>query len=142
MSSIRTERIALDTNIYIHAVRRTPGKAACSRIVGEFMGQLHVFIPSEVVRETHRNLDTEEQHEVYRSLNNALEVSEEYGSPPEPVVAHYQSLGAKKGDAVIAASLDAAGVRWLISENRHFLAEIPHLPFQVLTAEQAIALLD
>jgi len=42
---------------------------------------------------------------------------------------------------VIAAHLEAAGVPSLISENRHFLAEISELPFQVFTSQQVVEML-
>src|SRR5436190_916437 len=58
-----------------------------------------------------------------------------------PLRVQIELQGAKKGDALICAELDAAGVRWLVSENRHFLHEIPDLPFAVVSAERALALL-
>ena len=51
------------------------------------------------------------------------------------------TAGAKKGDAAIAAHLEAANIRYFISENRHFLAELPALPFKVLSSEEAVQLL-
>jgi len=58
------------------------------------------------------------------------------------LVRRWQQHGAKKGDAVIAAHLEFAGAGYLISENRHFLAELTGLPFQVITSEEAVRLLD
>jgi hypothetical protein len=43
-------------------------------------------------------------------------------------------LGCKLGDAAVSAYLEEEGVKTLISENRHFLAEITGLPFRVLSA--------
>ena len=54
----------------------------------------------------------------------------------------WEQRGAKKGDAVIAAHLEIAGVRYFISENRHFIAEITNLPFKVLTSEETLRLLS
>jgi len=53
----------------------------------------------------------------------------------------YRTQGAKKGDADIGAQLEAAGVQWLISENRHFLFEIHNLPFTVISAAEVLAML-
>ena len=33
-------------------------------------------------------------------------------------------------------------MRYFISENRHFLTELRDLPFEVLTSEEAVRLLD
>ena len=52
-----------------------------------------------------------------------------------------EQQGAKKGDAVIAAHLEAAKIHYFVSENRHFLTELLASPFQVLTSEEAIQLL-
>lgn len=62
--------------------------------------------------------------------------------PHEDQVEEYRTRGAKKGDADICAQLSLAGIHWLISENRHFLAEITGLPFTVLTSAEALAILQ
>ena len=49
--------------------------------------------------------------------------------------------GAKKGDAVITAYLEAAAIRYLVSENRDFLKELRSLPFTVFSSEEAVRLL-
>ena len=53
----------------------------------------------------------------------------------------WKSQGAKKGDAIITAQLELAGVSLLISDNRHFLHQIPNLPFRVLSSREAVELL-
>ncbi|MGH7455680.1 MAG: hypothetical protein ACRENG_30270 [bacterium] len=50
------------------------------------------------------------------------------------LIEKFQRLGCKLGDAAVAAHLEEEGVETLISENHHFLAEIPNLPFRVLNA--------
>lgn len=142
MSSIRTDLVALDTNIYIYGVRRTPGRTACAQILFEYLPDLRVYVPKEVISELHRNLLPEEQTAVYDAFDEALEVALDYEPPPQSLLAHYRSLGAKKGDAIIAAHLHGAGIRWLISENRHFLFEILNLPFTILRADDVIAMLE
>jgi hypothetical protein len=43
-------------------------------------------------------------------------------------------MGCRLGDAAVAAHLEEKNIDALISENRHFLAEIPDLPFRVLSS--------
>src|SRR4029079_18123689 len=97
-----------------------------------------VFMPREIVRELRRNLLPRELQAVLAQLRQAADVYWDVSGPPEATIKHYGGLGAKKGDAVIAAHLDASGIRILLSENRHFLSEIPSLPFRVLTAAEAL----
>jgi hypothetical protein len=42
---------------------------------------------------------------------------------------------------VIAAHLEATGIHYFVSENRHFLAELSGLPFLVLSSEEVVRLL-
>jgi hypothetical protein len=136
MSSIRTDPVALDTNQYVLGIRRS--SATCAEILFDRVPSLRIFVPLRIVMEINRNLLEYEQQAVYDVLGSAAEVLWDYAEPPDEIVSQYKALGAKKGDAVIAAHLDAAGVRWLISENRHFLSEIDDLPFTVLTSKQAL----
>jgi hypothetical protein len=142
MNSIPTEPIALDTNIYALGIRGTPGFGKCSEFLYTFIPKVRLFLPLEVVTEIHRNFLPEEQETVYDILGSAIEVVRDYSSTDQTLVTHYEVRGAKKGDAVIAAQLHTAGIRWLISENRHFLNEISDLPFTVLTAAEALAVLE
>ena len=75
----------------------------------------------------------------YDILDAARESLTDYSTPRPTLIERYRNLGAKKGDIVIAAHLHAAGIRWLVSENRHFLYEIPNLPFKVITAVEAVS---
>lgn len=58
------------------------------------------------------------------------------------IIEKFQQSGCKLGDAVVAAHLEEEGVETLISENRHFLAEIRGLPFRVLSAAAALEELE
>ena len=57
-------------------------------------------------------------------------------------IRQWEQRGAKKGDAVITAHLEGAAIRYLVSENRDFLQELPALPFTVLSSEEAVRLLE
>lgn len=138
MSSTRTEFVALDTNQYVFAVRRDASHPACRTLLFERVKDLRIFVPREVVRELRRNLIPSELQAALAPLRRAIDVFWDYSGPPEETLLRYRTLGAKKGDAVIAAHLDAAGVGTLVSENRHFLGEIPDLPFRVMTAAEIL----
>jgi hypothetical protein len=74
------------------------------------------------------------------ALGRARAVIWDYTPARLELVTQWELRGAKKGDAVIAAHLEANEVRYFISENRHFLAELTDLPFEVLTSEKAVTL--
>ena len=76
--------------------------------------------------------------EVLSALNRAKAVTWDYSPAPLARVRYWEQKGAKKGDAVIVAHLEAAEVPYFISENRHFLTEVPDLPFEVLTSSDAL----
>ncbi len=138
MSSIRNELVALDTNQFVFAVRRDPAHPFCRKLLFERIGELRIFVPREVIRELRRNLIPSELQAALAPLRRAVELLWDFGGPPEETVSHFRNLGAKKGDAIIAAHLDASEIRTLVSENRHFLNEIPNLPFRVISAESVL----
>ena len=139
MSSIRDEPIALDTNQYVFAARGDAAHPACRVLLFERIADLRIYVPRDVIREMHRNLLTSELHALFATLRRAVEVIWDFGGPSEERIFRFQELGARKGDAVIAAHLDTAGIRTLVSENRHFLREIPDLPFEVLTSADVLS---
>ena len=141
MTTIRNERIALDTNEYIHALRRTPGQEASATLFFDFIAELHVFIPLQVIIEIQHNLTPQEKTELFDVLREAERIIWNYTPALPDRVDHFRSLGARQGDAYIAAQLVEAGIGWLVSENRQFLAEIRPLPFHVVNAKQALELL-
>ena len=54
--------------------------------------------------------------------------------PPAELSRKYQSLGWKRGDALVASHIEHLGAPVLVSENRDFLTAISDLPFRILTA--------
>ena len=141
MNSIRSERVALDTNVYIHALLRTPGQEDCAALFFDFISDLSVHIPLQVIVELQHNLSPEEQTELIGALHESERIAWNYTPASTASVDHFRSLGAREGDAHIAAQLEEAGIGWLISENRQFLTEIRPLPLQVLNARQTLDLL-
>ncbi|MEB3232023.1 MAG: type II toxin-antitoxin system VapC family toxin [Leptolyngbyaceae bacterium] len=141
MSSIQTEQVAIDTNEFIFALRQTPSHPFCRQLMFSKLSELNLYMPFQVLAELQRNLTAEEMRGIFFLLRQAKSVQWDYTLPDAKVVAKWKARGAKKGDAVISASLEVAGIRYLISENRHFLSEISDLPFQVLSSEAVIRVL-
>lgn len=142
MNSIHDDVVSLDTNVFVFALRKDPTHPACETLLYDRLEQLNVYIPLQVLVELQRNLTDQEMHGVLLALTKAKAVRWDYTPAPAMLVTQWQQRGAKKGDAVIVAHLAANAVPYLISENRHFLVEVPDLPFQVLTSEQAVQLLN
>ena len=141
MNSIQNEIVALDTNEFIFALRHEAARPACETLLFDHLSKLQIFIPLQVLIELQRNLTDVEMRGVLRALMKAKAVTWDHAPPAFERVRQWEERGAKKGDAIIAAHLEAVGVRYFISENRHFLAELSDLPFQVLSSEEAVRLL-
>lgn len=141
MSTLPTDLVAFDTNVFIFGIR-TPKRPSCEAVLFEVVPHLCIQVPNQVRDELQRNLNNREFQIVRAVLQEAKELIWDYDSPLLERIQFWESRGAKKGDAVIAASLEIANVKFLISENRHFLAEISDLPFQVLSAQQVLDFFD
>jgi PIN domain. len=141
MSFIRTDPVAFDTNVLIMALRRYAEAEAAIELVRVRLRELRVVIPLQVVQELHRNLTHDEETEL-RAILAEGDVDWSYLRAGAELISAYESRGAKKGDAIIAAQLEASGVKCLISQNRHFLAEIADLGFDVFTPSQVLRLLS
>lgn len=141
MNSIRDEIVAFDTNVFLFALRKHPSYPACEMLVFDKLSELKVYFPLQVFVELQRNLHNDEMRGLLRALLRAKTVTWDYAPPPTELIARWEQQGAKKGDAVIAAHLEAAKTRYLVSENRHFLTELPGSTFQVLRSDEAIELL-
>jgi predicted nucleic-acid-binding protein len=141
VNSIRHETVALDTNVFVFALRKDAAYPACETLLFDKLSELQVYLPLQIFVELQRNLTDGEMRGVIRALRRAKTVAWDYARAPAALIARWEQQGAKKGDAVIAAHLEAAKIRYLVSENRHFLTELPAPPFQVLRSEAVIALL-
>ncbi|CAN5844252.1 hypothetical protein BH18ACI4_BH18ACI4_29570 [soil metagenome] len=139
---IRDATVALDTNEFIFALRRDANYLFCEVLLFDKLNELNVYMPLQILVELQRNLNEDEMRSVLLALTRAKAITWDYAPAPLELVAQWEQLGAKKFDAVIIAHLEAANVVYLISENRHFLVELSDLPFEVLTSEQAVRLLE
>lgn len=126
--------IVFDTNIYIFGIRENPRFPACAELL-ERIGELHVYLPRQIIRELHHNLHPDEVHELFGLFSrypNRIRIN--WKPTTLARIEKFQQLGCKLGDAAVAAHLEEEHVETLISENRHFLTEIPNLPFRILNA--------
>ncbi len=142
MPSIRSEAVALDTNIFIFALRKEPNYPGCETLLFDKLSALQVDMPLQIFLEVQRNLTGSEMRRVVRALAMAHTVTWDYAPARMDLIRQWEQRGAKKGDAVITAHLEAATIRYLVSENRDFLIELPALPFTVLSSEEAVRLLE
>ena len=141
MNSIRGEAVALDTNVFIFALRKEPNYPACETLLFDQLPALQVYIPLQIFLELQRNLTASEMRQVVRALTMAQAVTWDYAPARMDLIRQWEQRGAKKGDAVITAHLEGATIHYLVSENRDFLKELPALPFTVLSSEEAVRLL-
>jgi hypothetical protein len=141
VNSIRGETVALDTNVFIFALRKEPDYPACETLLFDKLPALQIYMPLQISLELQRNLTASEMRRVVRALTMAQAVTWDYAPPQMDRIRQWEQRGAKKGDAVITAHLEGAAVHYLVSENRDFLTELPALPFTVLSSEETVRLL-
>ena len=134
MNFTPTEWLALDTNEYILALRPEPLHMASQELFFGHIARLRVHMPLHVLRELNRNLSQAELNEAWGTLFEARDFQLGHATASAERMAFWHTRGAKKGDAIITAQLEAAGIRYFVSENRHFLAQIANLPFEVMDA--------
>jgi hypothetical protein len=138
VNSIRDEPVALDTNEFIFALRGEPLYPACRTLLFDRLNELKVYMPLQILIELQRNLQVDEMRGVLRALARANSLTWDYAPPRAELVREWEQRGAKKGDAVVVAHLQANGIHHFVSENRHFLAELTGLPFEVLSSEEVL----
>jgi hypothetical protein len=136
--TIYDDWISFDTNIYIFGVREDPKFPACAELL-ERIGELHVCLPRQIIRELQNNLHSDEVHELFGLFKRYPDrIKINWKTTTLALIEKLQRLGCKLGDAAVAAHLVEESVETLISENRHFLADLPGLPFRVLSATAAL----
>ena len=127
-------RICIDSCVLIHALQESdPGAEGLLQMVGN---DITLIIPRLVAQEVTRNLKTSEQvrrfYRLFRVVDFAWIVDE---LVPRDLVNKYVRLGLPgKADAFIGAFVEWMNMRYLISENRHFLRQLQTDAFEVLQA--------
>ena len=138
MTSIRDETVAVDTNVWIFALRKEPTYPACETLLFDKLPDLQIYMPLQIFLELQRNLTAGEMRRVVLALTRARTATWDYTPARLDLIRQWE---AKKGDAVISAHLEEAAISYLVSENRDFLKALPGLPFTVLGSEEAVRLL-
>ncbi len=137
--TIGSERVVLDSNVWIFGLRRQPDRSACAELLDQ-LPRLRVCLPRQILRELQANLTNEELHDLFRLLSRYPDrIDVQWERVRDEQIQKYLDLGCKLGDAVVAAHVEVLNIRVLVSENRDFLEEIQGLPFRVLTASEALA---
>ena len=123
-------RICIDSCVFIHGLQI--GAPANRRLIALIGPAVQLVVPRLVAQEVTRNLRSPEQvrlsYRLFRQLDFAFIVDE-----PVPV-----DLPAE-ADAFIGAFAEWMQVRYLISDNRHFLQAFQTEAFKVLDAETFVA---
>ena len=141
MTSIRDEAVAVDTNVWIFALRKEPTYPACETLLFDKLPDLQIYMPLQIFLELQRNLTAGEMRQVVLALTRARPATWDYTPARLDLIRQWEQRGAKKGDAVISAHLEEAAISYLVSENRDFLKALPGLPFTGLGSEEAVRLL-
>lgn len=133
-------RICIDSNQFIFGI--TGADSAAERLL-LLLPHLEVLVPRLVLIEVTRNLHSLEVTSLYALLNKAPKFRIVDEPVPRSLVLKYVDLGLReKGDAFIGAFAEWQQLDYLISENRHFLAELQTTAFAVLTPSAFLHLLS
>jgi hypothetical protein len=74
VNSIRGEAVALDTNVFIFALRKEPDFPACETLLFDKLNALQVYVPLQILLELQHNLTASEMRRVVRALAMALSI--------------------------------------------------------------------
>jgi len=75
VNSIRGETVALDTNVFIFALRKEPNFPACETLLFDKLNEIRVYMPLQIFLELQRNLMASEMRRVVRALTMAQAVT-------------------------------------------------------------------
>jgi predicted nucleic acid-binding protein len=132
-------RICIDSCVFIHGLQRSDPAAV--RLLDLIGADLILLIPRLVTQEVVRNLHTPEQVRKFYRLFQGCEFAFIVDEPvPATLVDKYVRLGLPgKADAFIGAFAEWMQVRYLISDNRHFLRNLQTDAFDVVDATEFIS---
>jgi predicted nucleic acid-binding protein len=131
-------RICIDSNQFVFGIS---GSNVASETVLKLLPRLEVIIPRLIMKEVTRNLSQSQVKSFYALLNQSPHVSIIEDNVPAELVRKYVGLGLReKADAVIGAFAEWQNVRYIISDNRHFLDELQSNAFEVISPEEFLRL--
>jgi hypothetical protein len=127
-------RICIDSCTLIHGLQQSDPSAA--QLLDLIDYELTLVVPRLIAQEVTRNLNTPDQvrsfYRLFQDKDFAFIVDELI---PRELVERYVHLGLPaKADAFIGAFAEWMEVRYLISDNRHFLRDLKTEAFVVLDA--------
>ena len=123
------DHISLDTNVFIFGLRNRDQYAA---LILKNMFRFDISISEQVERELRRNLTESEFRRFYDLMATLTTFHISYQPLHEDVLQFYQQWGLKTGDARIATFCEQEQIHIFVSENRHFLHELPERSFEII----------
>ena len=132
-------RICIDSCVFISAFQQDQSPAA--QLLGLIGPPLVLVIPRLIGLEVTRNLRTPQQVRLFHGLFRARDFAFMIDEPvPRALVEKYVHLGLpEKADAFIGAFAEWMLVRYLVSDNRHFLRDLHTDAFTVLDGAEFLA---
>ncbi|MFZ0545370.1 MAG: PIN domain-containing protein, partial [Candidatus Promineifilaceae bacterium] len=123
-------RVSLDTNVWIFAILGQ--NSFCERILLN-LDKFEVVIPDQVRAELERNLSNVDMNQFYNVIFG-FGVTIDYATVPAELIANFERLGLKKGDAEIGAFCEWRQIDVVVSDNRDFLRGLaPAHSFSVMS---------
>ena len=110
-------QISLDTNVWIFGLLEND--MYCIRILDN-LAQFHIVVSNQIRIELTNNLSKPILDEFYQLMIDAgVEIN--YEKVPEIYITMFESMGLKKGDAIIGGFAEWKKVDKIVSDNRDFL---------------------
>lgn len=127
-------RICIDSCVFINGLHETDRPAV--QLLSLVSPRLVLVIPRLIGQEVTRNLQSPEQVRLFYRLFQGRSFAFIIDEPvPRALVDRYVELGLpEKADAFIGAFAEWMEVRYLVSDNRHFLRDLHTGAFQILDA--------
>ena len=94
-----------------------------------------IRICAQVEKELRNNVSESEFRHFYAQVEPLSTFHIVYQSPAEKLLSVYRQLGLKTGDAKIAAFCEQEEIEIFVTENRHFLQELPERSFEIVDSE-------
>jgi predicted nucleic acid-binding protein len=125
-------RICIDSSVLIQSLQASDPDAV--RLLDLVGPHLILLIPRLVAQEVTRNLNNPEQVRRFYRLFQTYDIAFIVDEPvPRDLVDKYIGLGLPgKADAFIGAFAEWLNVRYLVSDNRHFLRQLQTDAYEVL----------
>ncbi len=132
-------RICIDSCVFIHGLQSND--PAVRQLIALVSPTVQLVIPRLVAQEVTRNLYSAEQARRFYRLFHALDCAFIVDEPvPAALVEKYVHLGLPgKADAYIGAFAEWMQVRYLISNNRHFLRDLQTNAFAVMNTADFVS---